>query len=59
MNKDIMIKAGFVAEMKLVDEGKCPFCKKPINPAEFKDDSSRKEFGVSGLCQVCQDEVYK
>ena len=25
---------------------------------EFKDDLSRKEYTISGLCQKCQDEVF-
>lgn len=28
-------------------------------PAErFRDDLSRKEYTISGLCQYCQDEVF-
>lgn len=41
--------------------GNCPFCAKPVNPLnpnEFKDAISRKEFGISGLCQACQDEFF-
>ena len=26
---------------------------------EFKDELSRKEFGISGMCQQCQDETFK
>ena len=25
---------------------------------EFKDEISRKEYGISGLCQCCQDIVF-
>ena len=25
---------------------------------DFADDLSRKEYGISGLCQACQDEVF-
>lgn len=25
---------------------------------EFRDDLSRKEYTISGLCQECQDEVF-
>lgn len=25
---------------------------------EFKDERSRREFEISGLCQVCQDNVF-
>lgn len=31
-------------------------CGKPA--LEFKDDLSRKEFTISGLCQSCQDEIF-
>ena len=26
--------------------------------AEFKDDLSRKEFSITGLCQACQDKIF-
>ena len=25
---------------------------------EFRDELSRKEYGISGLCQCCQDSVF-
>ena len=34
-------------------------CIKCSNPAgEFKDELSRKEYTISGLCQSCQEEIY-
>ena len=36
----------------------CPFCNKPVNENEFKDELSRKEFEISGLCQSCQDDFF-
>ena len=38
--------------------GLCPFCGKKVNPAEFKDELSLREFGISGLCQECQDKFF-
>ncbi|WP_405298420.1 hypothetical protein [Methanobrevibacter sp.] len=35
--------------------GKCPFCGKDMTNATFKDEKSRKEFEISGICQECQD----
>ena len=58
MNKDIMRKLGFNLEVDLVEQGRCPICKEKINKDEFKDDKSRKEFGISGLCQSCQDNTF-
>ena len=45
--------------LKLVDSGKCPFCRKPIDFRDFKDEVSRKEFEISGLCRSCQNETFK
>ncbi len=37
----------------------CPSCKKQLTEEyEFRDNLSRKEFEISGLCQSCQDEVF-
>lgn len=58
MNKDLMKKAGFGEEVKRVEQGLCPVCKKQIDMNEFRDNLSRKEFGISGLCQECQDKVF-
>lgn len=34
----------------------CAICGGPAN--EFRDELSRKEFSISGLCQKCQDLVF-
>jgi hypothetical protein len=34
----------------------CAWCKKPAT--EFKDRLSAKEYQISGLCQICQDESF-
>ncbi len=34
----------------------CPTCRKPIG--EFRNDLSRKEYEISGMCQSCQDSVF-
>ena len=37
----------------------CVFCQKTIDPeTEFKDELSRKEFTISGICQKCQDQTF-
>ena len=35
---------------------KCVSCNR--NAKEFTDDLSRKEYTISGFCQVCQDSVF-
>lgn len=58
MNKDIMRAAGFGKHVEDVEKGLCPFCNKPIKREDFKDELSRKEFKISGLCQKCQDATF-
>lgn len=44
---------------RLADEGKCPTCEKIIKEEEFRDDLSKQEYSISGLCQTCQDSVFQ
>ena len=39
-------------------QGQCPICKKDMTGEKFKDEISVKEFQISGLCQVCQDDIF-
>lgn len=60
MNEEIMHKIGFGKEIGLVKEGKCPSCGKKIDvTTEFRDEISVREYVISGMCQKCQDEVFK
>lgn len=34
----------------------CPICRQPIG--EFRDESSLREYNISGMCQTCQDSVF-
>jgi len=56
MNKDIMRQAGLGNLVDLVERGLCPSCRQPVGI--FNDALSRKEFGISGLCQKCQDRIF-
>lgn len=29
-----------------------------VKPEDFRDDLSRKEFGISHMCQTCQDSIF-
>ena len=58
MNEKMMRQAGLDTEVDLVKGGKCPSCQKLINHSDFKDALSKKEFGISGMCQKCQDEFF-
>ena len=58
MNKKILQQAGFGEEVKAVEQGNCPLCKCKVDKDEFRDELSRKEFEISGLCQSCQDDIF-
>jgi len=59
MKESIIRAAGFDKEVDRVKANLCPFCGNIVNPdTEFKDGLSRKEFGISGLCQACQDKMF-
>jgi len=34
----------------------CAWCGKPVG--KFKDELSKKEYSISGLCQQCQDKTF-
>lgn len=39
-----------------VQKGICPTCKGRVGA--FRDKSSEREYGISGMCQKCQDSVF-
>ncbi len=41
-----------------VREGKCPFPGCDKNILGFRDILSLREFGISGMCQECQDDTF-
>ena len=56
MNEIIMRQLGYGKKLDLIRQGLCPSCKQSVG--EFRDDLSRQEFHISGLCQVCQDKIF-
>jgi DNA-directed RNA polymerase subunit RPC12/RpoP len=39
-----------------IENNKCATCGREIGT--FRDDDSRKEYSISGMCQKCQDSVF-
>ena len=59
MNKEIMKATGmFDKQIDRVEKMLCPFCGMPVNMKDFRDDLSRKEAAISGMCQSCQDDIF-
>jgi hypothetical protein len=57
--KNVLRLCGLGKNVNKVEAGLCPLCDKKINLDEFRDDISRKEFDISGMCAACQQEVFK
>ena len=36
----------------------CATCGKPVAAGDFRDALSEREFGISRMCQSCQDSVF-
>lgn len=58
MNEKI-IKKIFPKTIWNRQRGLCAICSKEIKMLDFKDDLSIKEYKISGLCQKCQDNIFK
>jgi|TARA_R110000764_G_scaffold90712_4_gene173157 hypothetical protein len=56
MNRDIMIAAGMKQAVERFEDGLCATCGN--EPGVFKDALSRREYGISGMCQPCQDMLF-
>jgi hypothetical protein len=56
--KQLLKAAGFGNEVQRVEHGFCPLCSRPVCMDDFKDDLSRQEYQISGMCAICQDEMF-
>ena len=49
----------FPKEEARIERGECPFCGKPCSISDMRDELSRTEYLISGLCQECQDDTFE
>ena len=55
--KDHLAEGLFGASKTICNKlGVCVMCHQEIT--EFRDALSRKKYGISGLCQECQDSIF-
>ena len=48
-----------VDRVQTITEGHCASCDTTgIIATSFRDDLSRKEYAISGMCQSCQDDIF-
>ncbi len=55
VDKQITALTG-IHRKQAVRRGQCPLCKQPAD--SFRDEASRQEYLISGICQGCQDEFF-
>jgi hypothetical protein len=48
----------FRCEIEMVGKGHCAGCGDYIIQEDFRDEVSIREFGISGMCQFCQDRFF-
>lgn len=48
----------FPKQMNRIDKGLCPICGNEVIMEDFKNELSIREYNISGMCQVCQDQVF-
>ena len=57
-NLNKIIFAFFPEKKILAASFNCSHCTKKINPCDYRDQKSKIEYSVSGLCQFCQDSIF-
>ena len=57
-NMDKMMFEIFPLAKKRILACKCATCGKPVKEEDFRDKASIREYGISGTCQTCQDEMF-
>jgi hypothetical protein len=61
LQKPDLNKPAFIAlpdAKEAVIKDVCPTCGAPIREEDFRDGLSRREYGIYGMCQKCQDSVF-
>jgi hypothetical protein len=53
---DLLTKLVGISRQDAAKQKICPLCRQPIG--EFRDELSRREYEISGMCQNCQDDVF-
>lgn len=53
-----IIQVMIAQKRKAVKSGICPRCGKDASKDAYRDEVSRRESKISGLCQACQDALF-
>jgi len=49
-----------VDRVQVISDGNCISCDeaRDLKASSFRDDISRKEYSISGMCQSCQNDIF-
>lgn len=53
-----MKACGFGEQVQRMKDGRCAWCGVPVKLEDFRDECSRREWRISGLCFGCQDQTF-
>jgi len=56
MNDEIMKNLGFEEEVERKNHGFCAICGLAVS--EFRNEISKREWEISGMCHKCQDSIF-
>ena len=56
--RDMLIKAGFINQVKRYENGDCTECGKPTTWDTLRNKDAKTLFRKVGLCQKCQDDIF-
>jgi hypothetical protein len=58
LKKSLAEEAGLMPLQDAWDAGVCVQCREPALPKCYSD-AGRREYGISGMCEKCFDELFK
>jgi len=45
--------------LERINKGLCTECEQPMKEEDYKDELSKREYSISGMCQKCPDSFFK
>lgn len=57
--EDFIYATTGIDRRQTIKSNKCSICGTSVSEDSFRDDISRREYHISGMCQYCQDETFQ
>lgn len=56
---DFLVQTFGADRRQTVANKRCVLCAQKVAEDSFRDEISRQEYCISGICQSCQDEIFQ